>query len=232
MVELLMVRINDKISPSIIQQDVLPTLSVERQERVRKYRREEDARRSIVAEMLIRTIAMDKLKLSNKEIVFGATAYQKPYLIHEEPFHYNLSHSGEWVVCAANDSPVGADVEQIKPIDYEVARRFFSPSEYAGLMNRPEEERLPFFYRLWTLKESYIKAVGQGLSIPLNSFSCRISETSGAALIEAPGQLYYLRTYSLDQYMVSVCAMRDNFARPMELQEEALIRRYLNLLNR
>ncbi|WP_246070693.1 4'-phosphopantetheinyl transferase family protein [Paenibacillus kobensis] len=232
MVELFMVRINDKISPSIIHQDVLPTLSANRQDRIRKYRREEDARRSIVAEMLIRAIAMDKLKLSNDKVVFGATSYQKPYLIHDEAFHYNLSHSGEWVVCAIDSLPVGVDVEQIKPIDLDVARRFFSASEYADLMSKPEPEQLAYFYRLWTLKESYIKSVGQGLSIPLDSFTCQISETNNSARIEESGRPYYLRTSMLNEYMVSVCAEQESFARPIELQEETLIRRYLNLLNR
>ncbi|GFN29899.1 4'-phosphopantetheinyl transferase family protein [Paenibacillus xylaniclasticus] len=232
LVELFMVRINEKISPSIIYQDVLPTLSAERQNRVRNYRREEDARRSIVAEMLIRAIVMDKFKLAHNEIVFGTNAYQKPFLTNNRAFHFNLSHSGDWVLCAIDASPVGTDVERIKPIDLDVARRFFSASEYIDLMSKPESEQLTYFYRLWTMKESYIKAVGKGLSIPLDSFTCQVSETGERALIEDSGRVYFLRTFPLGDYMVSVCTQKDQFSQPLELKEETLIHSYLSLLNR
>lgn len=71
--------------------------------------------------------------------------------------------------------PVGIDVEQIKPIDIKISERFFSKQEFNKLLGKSYTEREPYFYELWTLQESYIKAVEKGLSIPLDSFTIRIN---------------------------------------------------------
>nr|WP_237391871.1 4'-phosphopantetheinyl transferase superfamily protein [Paenibacillus dendrobii] len=85
--------------------------------------------------------------------------------------HFNISHSGEWVVCALDSLPVGVDVEEIKEAPFEISKRFFSREERTFLFNEAEEVRNESFYYIWTLKESYIKAIGQGLSYGLESFT-------------------------------------------------------------
>ena len=69
---------------------------------------------------------------------------------------------------------VGVDIELVKDIDTDLARRFFSFTEYQWLIGKPLSLQRDSFYSLWTLKESYIKCLGKGLSIPLNSFSFSI----------------------------------------------------------
>lgn len=85
-------------------------------------------------------------------------------------FHFNLSHSGDWVLCAAAGHEVGCDIERIGRADLSVAKRFFAPGEYAAILASPEEERNVLFYRFWTLKESFVKATGFGLHLPLDGF--------------------------------------------------------------
>jgi phosphopantetheinyl transferase len=110
--------------------------------------------------------------------------------------HFNISHSGGHVVCAVCDEPVGIDVEVVKPIDMNIANRFFSEDERERIFSGPEDERgrLGLFYDVWTRKESFIKMTGEGLSRPLKAFSvfgepewnggaarfCRISVGDGA----------------------------------------------------
>lgn len=89
--------------------------------------------------------------------------------------HYNISHSDKQVTGSTDNLPVGIDVEQIKPIDIKISERFFSKHEFNKLLGKSYTEREPYFYELWTLKESYIKAVEKGLSIPLDSFTIRIN---------------------------------------------------------
>ena len=88
--------------------------------------------------------------------------------------YFNISHSHERVMCAIGDVPVGCDVQKIEDKSeraLKIAKRFFTKEEFEKLMSVEEkEERNAFFFLMWTLKESYIKCVGGGLGIPLDSF--------------------------------------------------------------
>ena len=130
--------------------------------------RTSDAQRSLFGELLCRRLICEKLGMHNNDLVIGYEEKGKPF-IRGYPIHFNMSHSGVWVVVAVASAPVGIDIEQMKRNRLEVARRFFTEPEYKNLMDRPEPERTDHFYTLWTLKESYLKAVGRGLTLPLNS---------------------------------------------------------------
>lgn len=121
-------------------------------------------------------------------------------------FKFNISHSGAWVVCAIADTEVGIDVEEIKPIDFSVSQCFFSKREHQQLMMQREELRLAYFYNLWTMKESYIKCKGKGLSIPLNSFTVCVERQCVIASTDYPS-IPVLMIDLEDQYKLSVCSM-------------------------
>lgn len=103
--------------------------------------------------------------------------YGKPALhpaLAQNDLHFNLSHSGELALFAFVRGPlVGIDIELIRSnIEYEqIAQRFFSPQEQHALRMLPATEMAVAFFRCWARKEAYIKARGQGLSIPLDQFS-------------------------------------------------------------
>lgn len=142
---------------------LLGLVSEKKKERILRFHMFEDAQRSLLGDILARYAICKRLGVKNKDLSFGENEYGKPVLIAPLRIHYNISHSGDWVVCAVDDNPVGIDVEVIKPIDFKIAERFFSRDEYLALMSQPEEIRLKYFYIVWTLKESYIKAEGKGL---------------------------------------------------------------------
>ena len=100
----------------------------------------------------------------------------KPFLKDYPELFFNLSHSGSRVFCAVSDREVGCDVERIRPADLSVANRFFAPEERQTIANAPTEEQNAMFFRIWTLKESFIKNVGQGLSMPLNEFTVHLCD--------------------------------------------------------
>jgi 4'-phosphopantetheinyl transferase len=94
---------------------------------------------------------------------------------------FNLSHTTGMVVCGVTlDRDIGVDVEdsQRRVRTCELANRFFSAREVESLHALPESQRRGAFFRYWTLKESYLKARGIGLSIPLNQFSFQLEESS------------------------------------------------------
>lgn len=117
--------------------------------------------RCICAEALLRRA------LGRKDYCLRYGENGKPYLTDNDNFHFNISHSGRWVVIAYGSSPVGVDVQELRDkVPEGIAQRFFTGDEqsYVGDDSRR-------FFRIWTGKESYIKYLGTGLKTPLNSFS-------------------------------------------------------------
>lgn len=185
----------------------------ERKERIVQFHRFEDSQRSLIGNIVVRYAISNRLGICMKDLVFGVGEYGKPFLIPFTGIHFSVSHSGNWVVCAVGENPVGIDVEKIKPIDLKIARRFFSREEYFELMKLPRERRVEFFYTIWTLKESYIKAEGKGLSIPLNSFSMRIDDRDivGITIINNEILLYGFDKFILeDNAAVGICSIDIN----------------------
>ena len=106
----------------------------------------------------------------------GYNRWGKPYLapdVHGSDIDFSLSRSSRIALCAVTRGRrVGVDVEHVRPMpDHaEVATRFFSSSEIEALNAKPEPMRQRVFYSFWTRKEAYVKALGKGLSAPLDHF--------------------------------------------------------------
>lgn len=129
----------------------------------------------------------------------------KPYFPAFPGFHYNISHSGSYVVCAVCDQPVGIDLQQI-PDQAEravkIAKRFFSPQEQEALQElrgRNETGALcRLFCRYWTARESYIKLTGRGLSEPFENF--RPDLEAGVILVLKRDSIDTSETFYLSEY--------------------------------
>lgn len=188
--------------------------------KIHRYKHQDDAKRSLIADILVRTLLCSRLNVNNRELIFGSNEFGKPHLTGAHSLHYNLSHSGQWIVCAIDYSPIGADVERINPIDLQIAERFFTDRETIDLLSKPLHERLSYFYDLWTLKESYIKAIGKGLSIPLDSFSICLRDRQFNMQCANELPIYYFKQYVLEEgYKFSVCSEHSQFATYVEVLE-------------
>lgn len=180
----------------------------ETRNRINRFIRWEDAQRTLTAELLVRLVACSRLNLRNTDLVFIKNQYNKPFLSIAGNLLFNISHSGRWVVAAFSEYvDVGVDVEEIKKTDFGIAKRFFSKDEYRYIMERPEKCRHETFYDLWTLKESYIKAVGKGMYQGLDTFSILFTD-GNIQLNGMPQDAHFsFRQYSIDRdYKLSVCA--------------------------
>jgi len=219
MIEIYATKIMGKIEKPIYDM-LMAYLTYDKQEMVKRFHRPEDAQRMLVADILVRVIVCEKLGLKNKDLAFYKNEYGKPFLTNSDRFYFNVSHSGEWVICAAHNMPVGADIEIVQSIDYEIAKRFFSEHEYNDLMQKDALNRLSYFYDLWTLKESYIKAAGKGLSIPLDSFS--IKKDRNGITIETENEFrncYFTQYYIDSNYKVAVCGCENCFSNEVIFNE-------------
>ena len=126
---------------------------------------------------------------------------------------YNLSHSGSFVMCAAETdeipSRVGCDLQQMGTLRMKIAERFFCREEYLTVLEgRTEEEQKELFYRYWVLKESFLKATRKGMALPMDSFSIRLGEPP--VLVKQPEEFpeeYHYREFFLEglPYKMAVC---------------------------
>lgn len=183
---------------------LLPFIPESKLAKLDRYRNRADYQRSLIGEALVRALICQGLGFENAKICFCQNEFGKPFLKDIEGFHFNLSHSGKWVVCAVDSDMVGIDIEEMKQIDLSIARNYFSGNEYRDLTQLDEEKRLSYFFDLWTLKESYIKAVGKGLSLPLGSFSVKPAPES--TFYVDNDTRYLLKMYPIDAgYKLAVC---------------------------
>lgn len=139
------------------------TVSEERIGRAQRFLRAEDARRCIGAELLLRRAVERETGGITGVLRTEREENGKPYLPDFPGLHFNLSHSGGMLLCAVDSRPVGVDVERIREIEPDVAKSCFTPPERKRLEGKEGEEWREEFYRLWTLKESCLKALGTGL---------------------------------------------------------------------
>ena len=152
-------------------------VSEDRQKKAEKYRYWEDTKRCILAEILILYAIQKSYNIDTCEIQFDKLQYGKPIIKNHEEWYFNLSHSGNWVVCAVDDCPVGIDVEEMNYMRISIADHFFTKHEKERIKSFScEQDRVKEFFKLWTLKESYLKKSGHGLRRRLDSFEFYLVE--------------------------------------------------------
>ncbi|GAV14165.1 4'-phosphopantetheinyl transferase superfamily protein [Paenibacillus sp. NAIST15-1] len=202
-----------RIDSMIRLNDWLPFLSPERRERVGRFYREMDSIRCVLSELVAKSLIIEMTGCSSDQIAIQADQFGKPYM--SGPYNhiqFNISHSGTWVVGIANDQdhPVGIDIEQIDE-DMELGSfaSILSIDEKRVLDSVPVNERIERFIELWTYKESYVKADGKGLSMPIDLCSFTPSLTGEAAWqLASPSDIpYYWKSYSVHpNYKMTACS--------------------------
>jgi 4'-phosphopantetheinyl transferase len=154
---------------------LLEALSAQECARAERYHFEPDRRRSIIGHGLARLLLAHCLGVSAQDLRFNQNAFGKPELPRGAVphLHFNISHSGEWILIALSlGRELGIDVEHERKdmATAEIAARFFSPLECSTLAALPTLKRCEAFFSCWTRKEAYLKARGDGLSLPLDQF--------------------------------------------------------------
>ena len=138
----------------------------------------------------LRSLLGGHLGLDPRALVFVQNAFGKPRLADRPSVHFSLSHSGDRAVLAVSERhEMGIDIERVRPLDHlDLARRYFHPNEVAAIEGvRPTEEQLLAFFRTWTLKEAIVKAIGRGLSIPLDTFEVQIAPSPPTMVLAPDG---------------------------------------------
>ena len=156
--------------------DLEPILAPDERERMRRFHFERDRRCHLVARGLLRTLLGRYLGMAPGQLRFDYSPFGKPSLaadLVQSPLQFNVSHAGELVLIAvAAGRTLGIDVEHIRTdiAVGEIAARFFSANERNALATLAGDLQHHAFFDCWTRKEAYIKAIGDGLSLPLDQF--------------------------------------------------------------
>ncbi|MDL2144150.1 4'-phosphopantetheinyl transferase superfamily protein [Flavobacterium tructae] len=175
---------------SLLQND-LPKFPADYQDKIKRYRRWQDAQLSLLGRILLFKGIEEtyKQKPDAKEIM--QTLYNKPYF-EDNPVLFNISHSGDIVVCALSDRhEVGIDVEIITDIETADFKSQMTEIEWNKIVLSDNKKEA--FFEYWTQKEAVLKAQGHGLIVPLKSFEVLDNTT------EINGEKYYLSEVKIDK---------------------------------
>ena len=180
--------------------------------KVMRYSHNRAKLRALTAALLLAKVVNEHCPINFSQTMITENEYGKPNIIGVADFHFSLSHSGEWVVCAIDDQPLGVDVQEIcLKTDLDIAERFFSAREARDLLGLPQIDQRDYFFTLWSLKESFIKAEGKGLSIALDSFEFCVAEPielkANESLCAWQFRLYDLQT----GYKMALCLPHSRF---------------------
>jgi 4'-phosphopantetheinyl transferase len=166
------------------------TLIQEERERARRFYFERHRRRFVVARGMLRTILGRYLQERPECIQLRYGIHGKPVLEGRSDLHFNLSHSGDaGLLALTRCQEIGVDLEQVRPRDHleELAGRFFAPPEVAALAALAPAERERAFFQCWTRKEAFLKAGGEGLARPLDSFCVSLGPDDPVRLLTVNG---------------------------------------------
>lgn len=177
----------------------------EKQRRIQKYHRSEDRQRGILGEILLKYILED---YGIKEYKISCNKFGKPYLPEYPHIHFNISHSGKWVMCVVNEHEIGVDIQEIqmdiKEEIKDLSSSLLSIKEQFTLDKLRAEKQLEKFFYFFTQKEAYVKCIGKNMNI-YDDFRFLLSTE---LTLEYEEKKYYFSEIKLDpKYKAAVCSI-------------------------
>jgi len=189
-------------------QQLAQTLSDDERMRAERFHFEQDRKRFIVSHGILRTILSCYVGIEPSRLQFCYRSQGKPYLTQRfdgGTLRFNLAHSHELALYAfTRGREIGIDLERVRAevACEQIAARFFSPRESATLRALPATVKQKAFFTCWTRKEAYIKARGEGLSLPLDQFDVSLAPGEPAALLNMRGGPMESSRWSLQELIL------------------------------
>jgi 4'-phosphopantetheinyl transferase len=192
---------------SRLDADQIALLDKEELDRFHRFRFEPDRARFAIAHATMRKILGAYVHRAPDRVLIRTNRFGKPELAGEEqrgPLHFNLSHSRSIALLAlSKDTEVGVDVEDVQPVERNVAESYFSAAELSALASLNGDEWVHGFYRCWTRKEAILKGEGVGLNLALDSFDVSLVPGAPAELLDARPAAGFKHTWKLHDLSVA-----------------------------
>lgn len=207
------------LKDSSVFEKLLRTVPEYRQKKAMSFKFAKGKMQSLGVGLLLRKACEDAgFAGADEHIAYGEN--EKPYLADCD-VQFNLSHSGERVMCVISPFEVGCDVEIIKGNRGRLAERFFLPEESTWIKHFESlEMQTEAFYRLWTLKECYMKVTGRGMSLMPDQFTLHVDENENISLDHGGMRPEYtFREIDLhDGYRYAYCVKNNGVIAPQEVK--------------
>lgn len=211
---------------------VSPELADTWQQALPPFRREKslacrcaDAALASAAAYALLAYALDKTGASPTPPVFAYTPQGKPYLA-SGAIQFSLSHTHGCAACTVSDEAVGVDVQAYRPVQEALTRRVLSEAEYAVYKTHPAPE--DYFFQQWTLRESYMKYTGRGLSEGLRSLI--FTESDGICRLQGHDKVFFFTDRPIARYALACCSRTPVTEPPVFCEANALLS-YLQSFN-
>ena len=211
----------DEITDEGLLSDYRALLNSQEKEQQSRFYFAKDRLRYLVTRALVRTVLSRYVSIDPREWVFSTNAYGCPEIanahVREACLSFNISHTDSLIVLGVTRRrALGVDVEncRAREVSIEIADRFFAPAEVTALSGVPPHQQQYRFFEYWTFKESYIKARGMGLSLPLDKFSFHYQHDRAveiaidAELADDAARWQFWQFQPRPEYLVAICAER------------------------
>jgi 4'-phosphopantetheinyl transferase len=230
-IDLYLLKIDDHL-PDYQVQYLLKYISRERAKRIQVTLKKGQIVQSLLSELLLRYLIIRRLGVKNHSISFNYSKNGKPFLKGAPDFFFNISHSSEYIAIVLHHSEIGVDIEKNTTIDFfKIVNRFFNKNEIANLLKEPENKQQGYFYRLFTSKESYLKARGKSI-LELKG----AVDISGLPPLGEVGRYYFtdfsktafFTQYLNEEYILTVCSFSRKKCEMKEIKKESLLDYFLS----
>lgn len=177
-------------------------LSPERRKKAERYVYARDRKLSLASSLLLKR-SLAQYGVNEKDVEYAYNEYGKPYLKSFPSIHFSISHSGTMAAVAFSSRAVGCDIEILRPYDDDVSRACFTPSERKDILSMRDSAY--GFTRLWTAKESFLKALGTGLALPMQSVSIRFNGDEIDLEENYDRKTWKITTEMVDNHIIALC---------------------------
>lgn len=187
----------------------LDKIEEERRKKILLMKKEESRLQSLTAGSLLHFALCERMgdvEKNSGPFSMGYGRNGKPYLKEYPDIHFNLSHSGRYVCCALSHTPVGVDIQKITDVKRGIAERFFTGKDNQRLEACGGEERKALFFRMWSIKESFIKLTGEGIAGGLDSFEIDWKRSVVSDGGKTEPSAYFSEWNELAEYSACVCS--------------------------
>jgi 4'-phosphopantetheinyl transferase len=225
---------------ALIADEALPAryltlLTPDEKQRHAQFRFDADRLRYLATRALVRTVLSRYIPIAPEAWRFTEDTYGRPSILNAPgraaQLNFSLSHSGSLILLAVTSgTALGVDVEHRRgrPAPLEVADRYFARAEVNQLRAIPFASQSDRFFDFWTLKESYMKAKGMGLSLPLDRLSFAFPTDTGITfsidqdLAGEAARWRFWQSYPSDDYVMAICAERGSKQSPQVLAKRII----------
>jgi 4'-phosphopantetheinyl transferase len=206
-------------------------MSPDEHERMARFVFERDRKAFLLTRALVRTTLSRYASVAPADWKFITNVHGRPEIVDRPAgvpdLRFNISHTDGLIACAVTiGREVGVDVEHIgRHLLHDVAGRHFAPREVSDLRKLPDDEQHKVFFDYWTLKESYIKARGFGLALPLGDFAFTLNPprppviTFEPTLDDDPATWQFLQDWPTPQHRLALAVRRDDRDLPVRIRE-------------